>query len=258
MNSLTVFHGVDHKVGTTMISQSVAELIAECRPELKVLWISLQGREGTEYIQEVGESIEGLKLYLDSKVFTADEVLQKCGTGKNLYLLGGVSAITEERYYFPHTASYLLTQVEQAFDVIIADSGNNVDNGLSVGALELGGQNFLVLTQQESMLKRYEKLRRFYRELHLRFDRYAVNKYRPDDPYDLDYIEKRLELDEEQIYKIQECSQARRAEMEYQTLIAYRNEKYLSDLRLIANEILKRQELPSIERQRKSRWKDFM
>lgn len=258
MNNLTVFHGVDHKVGTTMVSQSVAELIAECRPELTVLWISLQGREGTEYIQEVGESIEGLKLYLDSKVFTADEVLQKCGNGKNLYLLGGVSAITEERYYFPHTASYLLTQVQQTFDVIIADSGNNVDNGLSVGALELGGENFLVLTQQESMLKRYEKLRRFYRDLHLRFDRFVVNKHRADDPYDLDYIEKRLELDEEQIFKVQECGQARRAEMEYQTLMAYRNEKYLSDLRLISNEILKRQELPSIERQRKSRWKDFM
>lgn len=258
MNNLTVFHGVDHKVGTTMISQSVAELIAECRPELTVLWISLQGREGTEYIQEVGESIEGLKLYLDSKVFTADEVLKKCGNGKNLYLLGGVSAITEERYYFPHTAAYLLSQVEHTFDVIIADSGNNVDNGLSVGALELGGDNFLVLTQQESMIKRYEKLRRFYRELHLRFDRFAVNQYRADDPYDLDYIEKRLELDEEQIFKVQECGQGRRAEMEHQTLVAYRNEKYLADLRLISNEILKRQELPSIERQRKSRWKDFM
>ena len=258
MNNLTVFHGVDHKVGTTMIAQSVAEVIAAARPELKVLWISMQGREGTEYVQEVGESIEGLKLYLDSKVLPGPDLIQNIRKGENLYMLGGVSAVSEERYYFPHTAAYLLSTMEREFDIMIADSGNDVDNGLAMGALEQGGENFLVLTQQESILTRYEKLDRFYFQLGLKFDRFVINKHCEQDPYDMDYIAKRLELDPDQLYKVEETASGRRAEMEYRTLIAYHDERYIADIITIANGILSRQGFHKIEKQRKSKWKDFM
>ena len=69
-----VFHGADSKVGTTMISQSVAEIIAENLKDKRILFTSLNGRSNNQYVDRIGESIEGIKLYLDNKVLSKKEL----------------------------------------------------------------------------------------------------------------------------------------------------------------------------------------
>src|SRR5665647_1130568 len=52
MDKLFSFHGIDHKVGVTMIAQSVAELIANERKDLKILLITLNGRKNAGYVKK--------------------------------------------------------------------------------------------------------------------------------------------------------------------------------------------------------------
>ena len=62
MSSMYAFHGADGKTGTTMITQSIADIIASSRKELKILVVSMHGRPGTDYVDRVCESIEGIRL----------------------------------------------------------------------------------------------------------------------------------------------------------------------------------------------------
>jgi hypothetical protein len=136
MSKMYAFHGADNKTGTTMITQSVAEFIADNLKDIKIMMISLHGRSGTEYVDRVGESIEGLKLHLSNRLLDFGRVIEGCRRSNNFYMLGGVESIGQVRSYHPDMATYLLESIENEFDLIFADTGNDIDNGLAVGALE--------------------------------------------------------------------------------------------------------------------------
>lgn len=258
MNRMFVFHGVDAKVGTTMISQSVSEMIADNNREIKVMMVSLSGRSGTEYVTRVGESIEAIKIYLDNRVLSKKELLKTCKRTENLYQLGGVDSIGESRHYFPEASSYFLETMKEEFDVIIVDSGNDLDNGLAVGALELINDRFLVLTQQESMIRRYEKIVPLYSRLNISFDRKILNKYSDSDPYSVGYIAERLGFNLREMIKVGAVSCGRQAEMDYRTLISYNNEIYNRDITDLSNIILTECCLEPIQFRRKKKWKAFI
>ena len=258
INNLFVFHGVDHKVGTTMIAQSVAEIIANENKSLKVLFISLNGRESTEYVREAPISIDSMKMHIDNKIINSAEFLRSCKHSENFYMLAGVSNEIEERYYYPDTSRYLLETVAPEFDIIITDSGNEIDNGLAIGALSISKEIFLVITQQESILRRYERLKGIYDELGINITTYVVNKYYDQDPYTLDYIADRMQIDKQCISRVESTGYSRQAEIDYKTLIEYKNDKYTRDVTEITNRILKKSGYAEIKRQRKNKWKSFI
>ncbi|MBQ9931412.1 MAG: hypothetical protein IJO79_03590 [Firmicutes bacterium] len=258
MKNLIAFHGADHKVGTTMIAQSAAEVIAGAHKDIKILFVSLQGRPGTEYIREVGQTIDGLKVYLNNRVLPREELLRTCRKTENYYFLGGVEDPMEGRRYFPDAAIYLLDTVADEFDLILADTGNNPDNGLTAGALQTAGIRYSVLTQQETALRRYEQMRRIYDMMEIRFDHWVINKFIPDDPYSLPLIAKRLHIPSEKLLPVDFAGYGREAEMDCRTLLSYRNEKYLSDITDLANRILEQTGFPLIEKPRKNKWNPFI
>ncbi len=258
MNRMFAFHGVDSKVGTTMVSQSVAEMIADSCRDIKIMLVSLNGKSGTEYVSRVGESIEGIKMYLDNKLLSKKDLLKSCKRSDNLFQLGGVESIGQARHFSPEAASFFLDSVEDDFDVIIADTGNDLDNGLAVGALEKIFNRVLILTQQESMLRRYEKLQPLYIQLGISFPYIIVNKYTEKDPYTMNYISERLNIPSEKLKKAEAVSFDRQAEMDCRTLISYNNEKYNADIAKLANIILQNCGYDPIQIQRKKRWKAFI
>lgn len=257
LRNLFVFHGVDHKVGTTMLTQSIAKLIADENREIRILQISLNGREGAEYVRETPPCIDTLKISIDNKMINGSDFLRLCKQKENYYMLAGITNELEERFYYPETAEYLLQEVAPEFDLILADSGNEIDNGLAIGALCLSENNFLVLTQQETTMKRYERMRRIYAGLNINFPHLIVNKYNQEDPYHLNYIAQRLEIESQAFYTVQSAGYARQAEMDYKTLIEYKNDKYARDILHIANDILGKSGLYEIKK-RKSKWKSFI
>ncbi len=258
MNNMYAFHGADSKTGTTMITQSVAEVIAYSRKEIKILVVSMHGRLGTEYVDRVCESIEGIKLHLDNRLLDTQGLMEACRIGDNLYMLGGVESIEQVRGYHPHMAAYLLESIESTFDLILVDTGNDIDNGLAVGALEYIDNNYCIITQQETILKRFERVNPVYEKLGIRFSSYIVNKYTDHDPYDLRYIGKRLCLNRETLMKVEASGYERQAESDHRTLLSYKDEEFSNDIRLIANHILSQAQMDAIDHGRKKKWMPFI
>lgn len=258
INNLYVFHGVDHKVGTTMISQSIAEIIANENKNLRVLFLSLNGRESTEYVKEVPISIDSIKMHIDNKMINGKDFLRSCKKTENFFMLAGISNEIEERFYYPDMSKYLLETVSPEFDIMIVDSGNEIDNGLAIGAIMNSKDTLLVLTQQESILRRYERIENIYTEMGIHIMTFIINKFYDQDPFSLDYIADRLKIDKSNLIKVESTGYSRKAEIDYKTLIEYKNDKYNHDITNIANQILIKSGFNEIQKQRKSLWKSFI
>lgn len=258
MEKLFAFHGVDHKVGVTMVAQSVAEVLAHGRKDLKVLLITLNGRKNKEYVKENVDTIDDYKMRMDSKLIISKDFAASTRKRENLHMLAGLMKEEEERYYFPDSASYLLEAIEDQFDIIISDTGSEIDNGLALGGLTVAGSKFLVLTQLESSLKRFENQKERYQTAGIRFEHYLVNKFEEKDPYGISYLSKRLNIGKDQILKIQNAEYSRQAEMEYKSLVEFQDSRYKSDIHQIANHILRKNGHDSISTGKKTLWKNFI
>lgn len=258
IHNLYSFHGIDHKVGTTMISQSVAETISSNQPNLKILFISMNGRESAEFARETPVSIDTVKCHIDNKMISGEDFLKTCTHKGNLYVMAGINNELDGRYYYPDMAKYLLEEVAPEFDIVIADCGNELDNGLAIGTLSVCEEIFLVVTQQESMIRRYEKNKAIIDGLGIGISFCIINKYYEQDPYDLAYISNRMEIDKEKLLKLDSADYSRQAEIDYKTLLEYKNETYLLDIIGITNYILNKCGFIKIEKQRKSKWRSFI
>ncbi|MDR0423994.1 MAG: hypothetical protein LBH39_00795 [Clostridiales Family XIII bacterium] len=258
MSDLYIFHGIDSKVGTTMISQSVAELMAEAFPEKKVIFMALNGRESTDFVREDTEYIDTLKSRLESRMLAENELAAHCRNIRNMFVLGGICNEDEERYYQPELASHLIDVAAGQFDIIVIDSGNRLDNGLAFGALRLSGDKFFIMTQQESILARWEKRKPVYERLGILPSGYILNRYMDKDIYPLDYIAKRLEMDKGKFHKVSFSGSGRRAEIERKTLMANPGDAFPSDIARFVKRALGI-DLDGIGGiKRKRRWKNFI
>ena len=173
-------------------------------------------------------------------------------------MMAGISNELEARYYYPEMARYLLEEISPEFDLILADCGNELDNGLAIGALSAAEEIFLVATQQETGIRRFEKNKRIMENLGIAVSACIINKYYEQDPVGLSYLAGRMEIEKERLWKLNTAEYSRQAEMEYKTLLEYRNEAYTKDIVTVANYILRKNGFEEFAKQRKSRWKSFI
>lgn len=255
MGRVIAFHGIDSKVGTTMISQSVAELIAEDMREIKVILIACNGKGGVGYISGAGESMDNIRIALESRIHPVKDLLYDCRRSENLFILNSSYGIGRGRKQHPEAASYMIERLRDDMDLIIADCGGELDDGLAIGALKESDESYCVLTQQEFGIERYDKLKDWYHRLGIRFDKFLINKYRSDDNYRMKNLVDRIGMEEDKVLLISESVHDRRAEHERKTLLNYRSGKYTEDIRCIANCILKGAGFLPLENKKKAFWK---
>lgn len=258
IHNLYCFHGSDHKVGTTMISQSVAETIASNVPGMKLLLISMNGKESAEYVKEPPISIDEMKYHIDNKMISGSDFIKTCTHKGNFYMMGGVSNELEARYYYPDMAKYLLEEVSPEFDLVIADCGNELDNGLAIGALSVAEEIMMVATQQETAIRRFEKNRRVMDNLGVHISACIINKYLEQDPFGLNYLSDRIQIRKERVWKLESSAYSRQAEIDCKTLLEYKNDAFKKDVIAVSNYILNKIGFAEINRQRKNRWKSFI
>lgn len=259
MSSICAFHGVDHKVGVTMIAQSVAESIATCRPDIDVLFISLNGRKSAEYVRESVRCIDEFKPQIDSKMIVPTELVQKCRHKGNLHILAGVKQEEEGRYYFPEGIKYLISSLKPLFPIIIADTGSELDSGLAIGGLLCSSENYLVLTQQETSLDRFDKKRRVLETAKIDFPFLVVNKHMDNDPHSMGYMERRTEYEKSNLFKVAMTGYDRDAELHRCSLLEFKSGGYRNDIALIANHILGNAGIPEGEsRGGKKKWRGLI
>ncbi|MCL2437243.1 MAG: hypothetical protein FWD00_04305 [Clostridiales bacterium] len=258
MGQVVVFHGIEHKSGCTMIAQSVAELIAKEKKELNVLFAALNGRKSTEYMRENVATVDDYKIQLKSGIGIDKNTLSPNRKIDNLYVIAGIHKEEEVRYFMPVMAETMVESLHNKFDLLIIDSGSDIDNGLAFGALRMKSLKYLVMEQSESSIKRYEKMREIYERLEIAFDKHIVNKYVEDDPLTLKYISSRLAIDGSLFIDVGYSNQGRVSEMEYKTLLETAHDKYKGDILKIANDIMKTMNLEHIRLKRKRTWNGFM
>jgi len=231
---LCVIHGSDSKVGTTMLAQSIAEMIAEHRQDLSVIMIALHGRSGTDYLNEPAVTLDNIRTVIEGRMLSGEELRKLCVWKKNLHILGGFGSAGLSRGYFPEMADHLLSICKESFDFVITDSGNEMDCGLAVGALRQDAHKILVLTQHETAISRYEAISDIFDRLDIRFSEILINKYQDTDPYDVNYIAKRLNVSHSMINTIAYAEKHRKAESDHLSLLHYGNRQYCRDIDRIA------------------------
>jgi hypothetical protein len=241
-----------------MIAQSTAEALAEIFPEKRVFFLALNGRESLDYVREETESIDKLKSRLESRLLEAEELKAHCRSIKNLFILGGISNEEDERYYLPELASHLMDVAGQCFDIIVVDSGNRLDNGLALGALSFDADRYFVLTQQETLLTRWEKRKPLYERLGIMPRAYILNHYMDKDIYPLEYIARRLGADRTDFHKVRFSYDGRQAEIERKTLWVSSETAFMTDINCLAESMTGGALGVMDGRKRKKKWRSFI
>ncbi len=257
MDNLYVFHGTDRKVGVTMLAQSVAECAARLVRTEDILLVTLSGRRNAQYLKDDVTPIDSYRAKLESGIGILKCEIDRAKNLPNLYMISGIQNEREERMYMPEMARALLKDVCSQFRIVIADCGSELDNGLAVGGLISAKQVFMILSQNESTLRRFEHIKKLYSDLSINFDGVIVNKYSERDPYSSGYIRKRLGIDTAEFFKVNLASLGRHAEMEYRTILDMNDDEFIKDIEQITFKLLGNAGIESVSK-RKGRWKGFI
>lgn len=160
-SSIITFFGADSKVGTTMIAQSTAELLAK-NTGLKVGLLFLNNNPSNYYIRKKDKlGIDGIKNKLFNNILTSSELVDSClQTAPNLYILTGVEYLLDARQYQPEYIDRLIKLAAERLNIIIIDAGSNIDSGIAIAALNATKYRYLVTTQQENIRKNFERIER--------------------------------------------------------------------------------------------------
>lgn len=156
-DNVFVFFGADNKVGTTMVSQAVAERLSSLNDNLKILYTSFSGSTGVEYFSSAFPvGIDNIKVKLLNNLLNINEVYDACINVKNnLYVLKGTELFAERRHYHVKHVENFLNLIKNEFDIIIIDAGSNIELGLTIGSLRATNNKFLVATQQAKATNHY-------------------------------------------------------------------------------------------------------
>ena len=258
MSQIVVFHGAEHKSGCTMTAQSVAELIAKEKKELAVLFAALNGRRSSEYMNEKAVCVDEFKIQLKSGIGIDKNMPGPNKKTDNLTFIAGIDKEEDARHFMPDMVEVLAESLDGKFDLMVIDSGSEIDNGLAFGALKMKGVKYLVLEQRESSVRRYEKMKAVYEKLGIGFDKYIISKYFDDDPLTISYVSSRLSIDRAMFMDVGYSDKGRVSEMEYRTLLETGQDKYRWDILKVANDVMRTMNLENINLKRKRAWNSFI
>ncbi|MDP4084721.1 MAG: hypothetical protein Q8934_08920 [Bacillota bacterium] len=158
LSNIHFFFGSDRKVGTTITTQAIAELLAE-HTDKKVLMLSLNDRPNDQYINVTDKSIDSLKSKLQSKLITISDILNESYCINNFYYLPGPRDILGVFKYTPEDITYLLDLLELQKDCItLIDGGSDLFNPLSVAAIQLVSNRYLITTSSPSAVDNFKRV----------------------------------------------------------------------------------------------------
>lgn len=180
-SSIITFFGADSKVGTTMIAQSTAELLAK-NTGLRVGLLFLNNSPSNYYLRKNDKlGIDGIKNKLFNNILTPAELIDSCiQTIPNLFILTGIEYLLDARQYHPEYIDRLIKLAAEKLNIIIIDAGSNVDSGITIAALNATKYRYLVTTQQEIIRKNFERIdRQVLKQLHIDSSSFmlVLNKY---------------------------------------------------------------------------------
>lgn len=239
MNGIYTFLGVDHKCGTSMICQSVAEWIARRKPEWRVLVMHAEADPSPVYTSGSRESMDRLRPELAEETYDADDVVQRSKCAGNLHVISGSDPLQSEGAFHPNHSDHLLRNLSEHFDVILCDSGSHIVHGLTLGSLFAAHGILLVAVQTETCLRRFERLLPLYERLNVRTLGCLINRHQNHHPFTASYFKARLGSFSAPFFTVCESSHGSLAETEGRSLVHYRDRTFSRDIERVAGLILK-------------------
>ncbi len=239
MGRIISFFGADHKAGVSQTALAAAESLAENYPYLKVLLLHMEGRSGREYVQNLREDLEGIRPYLLDRVLDGEEAGDKAQYRGNLYIIGGDEAPGSAENYSLDMAEYMLGVFAQVFDVVLCDSGSDMEHPMALGALFSADRLYYVLSQSEICLKRMERLLPLFEKLDLAEGRFVLCGCDRNSPFSPAYCAKRVETEPSRMFPIRLSRKAADAEIEGKSLYSYRESGYRRDADILAEDMVK-------------------
>ena len=238
MNNVFCFHGSDHKVGVSQLSQCVAEYIALEYPDKSVMLVHSDGCCGENYSIGIGESMDHIRPYLADRLINIDELKTRSHWKNNLYIIGGAKNPESGFSLNPDMSEFLLKEIAPEFDVVICDSGAEINYGMALGTLFAADFIYLVISQTESSVNRYEWQRTLYRNLALNIDRFIVNRYDRGSLYSKSYIAERLNCQANGLLCVRSHKKGFESETDKKSLLFYRDPQFRKDIGIIAEDML--------------------
>lgn len=230
MKKVFTFHGADHKCGCSMLSQCVAERLAYTNKDKSVLLVHAEQSEGSVYSPKVGESMERIRPYLADRLLDIGDVVERSAYRDNLSIISGTDKPGSSESFHPDMAQFFLSRVADSFDIVICDSGANMEHGLSLGALFASDSIFMVFSQTECAFRHYEWLKPLYEKLGLNITGYVLNRFIYQSAYTKDYTRKRLGIDRDSLFCVRESSYGTLAEIDEKSLLSYKEPGFFKDI----------------------------
>ncbi|MEK3911131.1 hypothetical protein [Paenibacillus sp. FSL H7-0331] len=184
-SKVVAFFGAAGDVGTSMVSQSVAEILAQ-NTEYKIGLYILNDSMGPYYVklrEDEDISIDEIKAELWSNVLSPEKLLQTCVQRNNLYILQAPRYLPDMRHFHPEHVEQLLELGSNVFDIIIIDAGASYNLGLTIGVLRSATHKYLVTTQQEKPRLKFEQVQsQIFKSLQLKTTDFMIiiNKFLKD------------------------------------------------------------------------------
>jgi len=238
MGKIYSFHGVDNKVGTTMLSQCLAYDLASKLIDKDVLMLSLDTRLGNSYTCEETVSISHFYPELSSGVNLDLSILKHSEKKANLFYVNSKEEMLEEYAYSPELSKKLVESLKERFDVIIADTGSSLNSNLSLFGMLSSEEVFLVTNQSEKSIRRFELSKSLYEKLGLDFSAIYINMFRADDPYSKKYLSKRLDLPVDKFRELAFSKDGRMAEIQGKCLMEYSMSSFKRGINGLSKEII--------------------
>lgn len=179
-NNIVVFFGADDKVGTTMICQTVAEIIAKYSDK-KVFLGFFNGYPGVDYVKgKTPGNIDQIKAKLLDKLLSINDIIAECKQTDNLYILEGVNNFVYRSDYGIEDVELLLKIISENFDAVIIDAGSNIELALSFGSLISTKNRYLVTTPQKKAYNNFQLIYPVLEKLDINKFSLIINMYLPD------------------------------------------------------------------------------
>ena len=240
MNNVFSFLGSDHKCGTSMIAQSVAEAVAIKKPTSRILLIHTEKDESGIFTPNVSESLETIHPYLAERLIDMAEIADKSRYKDNLYVIGGSCNPSTSAGFMPEMSEYLLCASSAIFDIIICDTGCDIENGMCIGALFSSNEIYLVCSPSEAAVRRQESKMSLYKKINLPLRGIVLNKYSRSSINSSKMICERLGFKENELFIVSQSANGDKAEQEERSIYSMRDIKFKREIDKIADDLIQR------------------
>lgn len=149
-NQLFLFVGADHKAGTTSVTHSVAQHLAGVITK-KVLVVSLNSRTNDTFIEVSKSTIDHLRTSITSRVVTFTEIFRESEKLKSYQFLAGPRDMVRARSYSVEDVINFIEVLRNQDDyIVLIDGGNDIDNPLTIAALQRVKNRFMITKNTQS------------------------------------------------------------------------------------------------------------